>query len=203
MSQTQRLPERSARPTWVLAAFGAVGFVAVLWMIEIVDAVLGHRLDQYGVRPRSDEGLIGVVTAPLLHSGWLHLEANTVPSLVLLFLVLASGIARGIQATAIVWIVGGVGVWLLAPSDQNHLGASVLVFGWLVYLIVRGIFTRRASQIALGVVLLLGFGGLLLGVLPGQQGVSWQGHLFGALGGALAAWLLGDDERQRRAPTAA
>jgi membrane associated rhomboid family serine protease len=99
--------------------------------------------------------------------------------------------------TAIIWLVGGIGVWLVAPSNTVHLGASVLIFGWLVYLMVRGIFTRRAGEIILGMVLFFMYGGLLLGVLPGQPGISWQGHLFGAIGGALAAWLVG--ERTERA----
>jgi membrane associated rhomboid family serine protease len=85
----------------------------------------------------------------------------------------------------------------VAPSNTIHLGASSLVFGWLVYLVVRGVFTRRGGEIVLGVVLLVTYGGLLVGVLPGQPGISWQGHLFGAIGGALAAaWL----SERRRAP---
>lgn len=180
------------RSPLVTAGLGAFGFVALLWLIEVIDALAAHRLDQYGVRPRTDEGLVGIVLAPLLHGGWLHLEANTVPALVLLFLVLVSGVARGVQATAIIWLVGGAGVWLVAPSGSIHLGASVLIFGWLVYLVLRGFWNRSAGEIALGVVLFLVYGGLLLGVLPGEPGISWQGHLFGAVGGGLAAFLLGE-----------
>jgi membrane associated rhomboid family serine protease len=183
--------------TWVQAAVGSVVFVVMLWVIEIVDAAMGNDLDQYGVQPRESDGLLGILFAPLLHGGWDHLSANTIPALVLAFLVLVSGIARGLLVTAIIWLVGGIGVWLVAPSNTVHLGASVLIFGWLVYLMVRGIFTRRAGEIILGMVLFFMYGGLLLGVLPGQPGISWQGHLFGAIGGALAAWLVG--ERTERA----
>ncbi|MBS45112.1 MAG: rhomboid family intramembrane serine protease [Nocardioides sp.] len=154
-------------------------------------------MDDLGISPRTDEGLVGILLAPLLHAGFGHLEANTLPVLVLGFLVLVSGIRRGLQATAVIWLVGGVGVWLLAPSGTVHLGASVLVFGWLVYLIVRGVWSRRAGEIILGMVLFLAYGGLLLGVLPGQPGISWQGHLFGAVGGALAAYLSGPEARRR------
>ena len=182
---------------WVVAAACSVGFVVLLWLIEIIDAASGNELDQYGVRPRSDEGLLGILFAPLLHGGWTHLEGNTVPALILGFLVLVSGIARGLAATAIIWVVGGVGVWLVAPGNTVHLGASVLIFGWLVYLMVRGVWTRSVGEIALGVVLLLAYGSLLLGVLPGQPGISWQGHLFGALGGLLAGPLLARDRRPR------
>ena len=98
-----------------------------------------------------------------------------------------------------IWVVGGLGTWLIAPEHTVHIGASVIVFGWLTYLILRGIFARSEVQIALGAVVLVLYGGALLGVLPGQPGVSWQGHLFGAIGGGLAAWWLAPDQR-RHAP---
>jgi len=110
--------------------------------------------------------------------------------LVLGFLVLVSGIARGLAATGVIWVVGGVGTWLVAPDNTVHIGASVLVFGWLTYVILRGFFARNAVQILVGLVVLFVYGGALWGVLPGQPGISWQGHLFGAVGGALAAWWL-------------
>lgn len=179
-----------------------VGFVVLLWAIEVVDVVLANHLDTYGIRPRTDEGLLGILFAPLLHGGWGHLSANTVPVLILGFLVLTGGVGRGIAATAIIWVIGGVGVWLVAPSQTIHLGASVLVFGWLVYLMARGMFTRKAGEIILGIFLLLAYGGLLLGVLPGQPGVSWQGHLFGAVGGFVAAWMIGREVREARAARA-
>lgn len=172
------------------------GFVAVLWLLELLDQVaFGGRLDLEGVRPRTGEGLGGVLLGPLLHGGWLHLTGNTVPLLVLGFLVLLSGVRRWAAVTAVVWLVGGLGTWLVAPAATVHLGASVLVLGWLTYLLVRGVFSRRLGQITLGLVVLLLYGGALWGVLPGRPGVSWQGHLFGALGGVLAAaWF------ERRAP---
>lgn len=186
------------RPSvWVAAAVQSVGFVALLWVLEIVDVASGNRLDDLGIQPRSDEGLIGVLLAPVLHYGWGHLISNSVPALVLLFLVLVSGIGRGIAATAIIWVVGGLGVWLTAPANSITIGTSILIFGWLVYLMIRGIWSRSAGEIILGMVLFFLYGGLLLGVLPGQPGISWQGHLFGAIGGALAAALLSDPRRAR------
>jgi membrane associated rhomboid family serine protease len=181
---------QQARPGWVSAALVTLGFVAVLWAIEIVDVLLGNRLDQEGVQPHDTDGLVGVLFAPLLHAGFGHLAANSVPLLVLGFLVLVTGVARGLAATAVIWIVGGVGTWLFAPEGTVHIGASVLVFGFLTYLVLRGFFARRAGQIVIGLVVLFVYGGLLWGVLPGTPGISWQGHLFGAVGGALAAWLL-------------
>ena len=176
-------------PEWRTAGIWSAGFVAVLWVSEIIDTVLGNRLDSEGIRPGSTDGLSGIIVAPLLHGGFGHLVANTLPVLVLGFLVLLSGVRQWLTVTAIVWIVGGVGTWLFGGAGTVHLGASGLVFGWLTYLILRGLFTRNGTQILIGVGVFLVYGGLLLGVLPGQPGVSGQGHLFGAVGGVLAAWL--------------
>ncbi|WP_345262820.1 rhomboid family intramembrane serine protease [Nocardioides nanhaiensis] len=195
MSLQQRDIDRPS--VWVAAAVQSVGFVALLWVLEIVDVASGNSLDELGIRPRSDEGLVGVLLAPVLHYGWGHLISNSVPALILLFLVLVSGIGRGLAATAIIWLVGGLGVWLTAPANSVTIGTSILIFGWLVYLMIRGIWSRSAGEIILGMVLFFLYGGLLLGVLPGQPGISWQGHLFGAIGGGLAAALLSDPRRAR------
>lgn len=198
MSTLNRPPRRS-RP--LVAAQVIVGFVALLYLVELVDTLDRNRLDGYGIRPREADGLDGIVFAPLLHHGWAHLAANTVPLLVFGFLILLAGVARWAAVTAIVWVVGGAGTWLTGQPHSLHLGASVLAFGWLVYLLLRGVFARDASQVALGAILLFLYGGILYGVLPGQPGVSWQGHLFGALGGALAAYRFGATDRvSRRRP---
>lgn len=185
------------RPGWQVAAVGAAGFVALLWAIELVDVAASHRLDGWGIRPRSGEGLLGILAAPLLHGGWGHLLANTVPALVLGFLTLATGLARGLAATAIIWLVGGLAVWLVAGGNSVHLGASGLIFGWLTYLVVQGFVDRKPGEIAIGLGVLVIYGGVLWGVLPGQTGVSWQGHLFGALAGVVAAVAV--SERRRAA----
>lgn len=195
MSLQQRDIDRPS--VWVSAAVQSVGFVALLWVLEVVDVASNNSLDQYGIRPRDDEGLLGILLAPLLHGDWAHLIGNSVPALVLLFLVLVSGIGRGLAATAIIWLVGGLGVWLTAPANSITIGASILIFGWLVYLMIRGIWSRSAGEIILGMVLFFLYGGLLLGVLPGQPGISWQGHLFGAIGGGIAAALLSEPRRAR------
>ena len=126
MQRTER------RSTWAQAGLISLGFVALLWVLEIVDAANGHALDGYGVTPRSEDGLVGILFAPLLHGGWAHLEGNTLPVLVLGFLVLLGNVARGLSATAVIWLVSGVGVWLVAPPNTITHGAAVLVFGWLV-----------------------------------------------------------------------
>ena len=196
--QTRDGQVRQRRDSWSQAALITGVFVVLLWALEIVDTATGHALDPYGVQPRTEDGLVGIAVAPLLHFGFGHLISNTVPVAVLGFLTLATGVARGLLATAIIWVVGGVGVWVFAQPFSNHAGASVLIFGWIVYLVVRGFLNRNTTEILIGVGVFLLYSGALLGVLPGQPGVSWQGHLFGAIGGFLAARLV---TRRRREET--
>ena len=193
---TERDADEPVTSAPVRAGMLVGGFVALLYVIELVDTVVSGRLDSHGVRPRSDEGLLGIAFAPLLHGGWAHLVANTIPLLVLGFLLALSGVRTWVSVTAIVWLVSGIGVWLVGGPNSVHIGASGLVFGWLVHLMVRGIFARHLGQIALGLVVFVVYGSVLWGVIPGRPGISWQGHLFGAIGGALAAWLLAPRDRE-------
>lgn len=180
-------------------------FVVVLYGIELVDQFLPPQatLDENGIQPRRIDGLDGILWAPLLHGGWGHLIANTLPLLVLGWLVMAGGMRQFLSVTALIWVVGGLGTWLVGTEAAfmgkpvTHLGASGVIFGWLVFLLVRGFFLRNPGQITVSIVLFVYWGSMLWGVLPGQPGVSWEGHLFGALGGLLAAWLVGRVSRPR------
>jgi membrane associated rhomboid family serine protease len=176
-----------------------LAFTVLLWGIEAYDQVTGQWLDADGIVPRSVDGLDGVLWAPLLHGSWAHLIANTLPFLIFGFLVMAHGIGRFVVVTGVIWLVGGLGVWLTGAPGTVHIGMSGVIFGWLTYLLVRGFFARSGRQILLAVVLFFLWGSVLLGVLPGQPGVSWQGHLFGALAGVLAAWLVARPRTQRAA----
>ncbi len=160
--------------------------VTLMWVLEIADSVAGGRLDQYGIEPRDADGLVGVVAAPFLHAGFGHLVANTVPFLVLGFVIALGGALRVLAVTAVVAVVGGLGTWVISPESTIHIGASGVVFGYATYLISRGIFNRGFVEIAIGVVVgLLGGGALLAGLEP-QEGIAWPGHLFGAIGGVVA-----------------
>lgn len=170
---------RGLRPVLVL--------VAVMWAVEIVDFPLGGRLDGLGIEPREIDGLTGVVAAPFLHAGFGHLLANTTGLLVLGALLALT--TRAFWAVIVaVTVLGGLAVWAVAPADTLHIGASGLVYGIAAYLVASGLLQRRLLSITVAVVVALLYGGLLLGVLPGQPGVSWQSHLFGAVAGAMAAW---------------
>ncbi|WP_028662241.1 rhomboid family intramembrane serine protease [Saccharomonospora iraqiensis] len=183
-------------PRPLSAAAVAVSFVLLLYLVELIDVVLFTTdLDRNGIVARSVDGLDGIAWAPLLHAGWGHLLANTVPVVVFAFLAMSGGLAQWIGVTLTIWLTAGIGVWFTAPPGTVTVGASGLAFGWLAFLLVRGLFTRSLRQLALAVVLFLLWGGMLWGVLPGAPGVSWQGHLFGAVGGVLAAWVVGRADR--------
>jgi membrane associated rhomboid family serine protease len=172
---------------------------AGLYVIEVADIASGERLElEGGIRPLALDGLDGVLWSPLLHDDFAHLMANTVPFLVFGFLAMAGGIRQFLVVTATIWLLGGIGVWLTG-GDGYHIGASGLIFGWLVFLLTRGFFARSGLQILLAVGLFFVWGGILFGVLPGQPGVSWQAHLFGALAGLLAARLVARSDRRAAA----
>ena len=162
----------------------------LMWGLEIVDTIVNHRLDEYGIEPREVDGLVGIVAAPFLHADFGHLIGNTVPFVVMGVLIALGGAARVIAVTVIVALVSGAGVWLIAQDNSNHIGASGVVFGYATYLITRGFYNKSALEIAVGIVIVAIFGTALLGGLAPQQGISWQGHLFGAIGGVVAARLL-------------
>ncbi|AFS13525.1 Rhomboid family protein [Mycobacterium intracellulare subsp. intracellulare MTCC 9506] len=181
-------------------------FVVLLYFVELVDQMTRHSLDANGIRPLELDGLWGIVFSPLLHASWEHLMANTVPLLVLGFLMTLAGLSRFVWATAIVWILGGLGTWLIGDvgsscGPTDHIGASGLIFGWLAFLLVFGIFVRRVSNIVIGLVVMFAYGGVLLGAMPVLGlcgGVSWQAHLCGAIAGVVAAYLLSAPERKAR-----
>ncbi len=169
-----------------------LGMAALMWALEIIDLLTGHALDAFGILPRTLAGLVGVGAAPFLHFGFGHLAVNTVPFITLGLIIAVSGAARVLTVTAITAAASGLGVWLLAPPRSLTVGASGIVFGYAAYLIVRGLVSRRIGQLAVGALIIAVFGtGLLVGLVP-RAGVSWLGHLFGALGGAAAARLLHD-----------
>lgn len=192
----QEQPSRSRRPLWLRSLITTVCIFAVLFVVELVDAATAVDLDANGIEPRQVDGLDGILWAPMLHADWQHLFANLMPGAVLCFLVLMT--QRFLIVTAIVWLVSGLGVWLFAAPYTVTVGASGIIFGWLTFLLVRGLFNRDLWQILGGVVLFLIYGSLLWGVLPSNPFVSWQAHLFGAVAGVLAAWFLASRDRKKR-----
>jgi membrane associated rhomboid family serine protease len=166
-----------------------VGLVAFAWVLEIGDAIVpGHWLDDHGIRPHTLAGLWGILFSPFLHAGFAHLAANTVPFLILGFLVMLRGLGTFVGVSLLVMLVGGLGVWLFGSANTDVIGASGVIFGYIGYLLGRGYFERGILSIAVAVVVGVMFGGALWGILPGDPHISWQAHLFGFIAGFGVAW---------------
>lgn len=185
------------RVLWIRSAVVIALVIGVLYLVEAFDAASSNRLDDDGIHPRDTDRWWGILTSPFLHAGFDHLTSNAVPAAVLGFLLLLA--RRFVITTLVVWAFSGVGVFLFGPGNSVTIGASGIIFGWLAFLLVRGLFNRSPAQIGIGVLLLLVYGSVLWGVVPGQPQISWQAHLFGAIGGVVAAWALAGRDRRRRA----
>jgi membrane associated rhomboid family serine protease len=201
MSQLQTRPSRLPSTTNPAGRSAAVmaGVVAMMWLLEVIDMAAGGALDALGIHPRSVEGLWQIFTAPWLHHGWAHLLSNTLPLLVLGWLVLMDSTRTWLVSGFVITVCSGLAVWLFSPPASVTVGASGVVFGWLAFLLVKGLFTRNLGDIVLAVIVFFVYGGVLWGLLPGAAGISWQAHLGGAIGGVLAAWWLTRAERAERA----
>jgi membrane associated rhomboid family serine protease len=186
MARTVNLRRRLLRQAIVLGSF-----VGVLWLLEILDALfLRGVLDGFGIAPRTLTSLPAVLAAPFLHAGFGHLMANTIPFVVLGWMVMwrrTSDLFVVFLASA---VASGLGVWLFGGAHTLHLGLSGVIFGFFGFLLARGYYERSAGAIGVALVAFLLYGGILWGVLPLQQGVSWQGHLFGFVGGVVTAYVM-------------
>ena len=186
MTEGKHTRERTSRDNGLLLL---AGLAAVMWVAEVADAI-AFDLDRHGIEPRQVDGLDGIVFAPFLHGGFDHLLGNTIPFLFLGAAIALSGLARIAVVTAVVALVGGAGTWLAGPDDTVHIGASGVVFGYAGYLVARFWWTRRALDLGVALLVLAVYGAtLLVGLVP-TPGVSWQGHLFGGIGGVVAARLV-------------
>src|SRR5215210_7113621 len=199
MSAATALDAPPARPASEDRLRGLIlvgAMAALMWVVEIVDAA-GAHLDANGIHPRDVDTLPDIAFAPFLHAGFGHLIGNTIPFLVLGGAIALGGLARTAAVVLIVAVVGGLGTWLVGPADTNHIGASGLVFGFAAYLVARGAFSRRLLHLGVGLLVLGVYGTTLLFGLVPHPGISWQGHLFGAVGGVVAARALSDGSRWR------
>ena len=165
------------------------GLVVFAWLLEIGDALIpGRWLDSQGIRPHTIAGLWGILFAPFLHAGFAHLAANTVPFLILGFLVMLRGLGTFLGVSLLVIVFGGLGVWVFGSANTDHIGASGLIFGYIGYLLARGYFERGFWSIVIALLVAVIYGSALWGVLPVDSRISWQGHLFGFLAGFGTAW---------------
>jgi len=163
-------------------------FIASIWLVFLLDTFL--PLEKFGLIPRDGSGLFGIIAMTFLHGNFQHLMSNTVPLIVLL-LLLSGSQADSRKIVASIIILGGLLLWVFGRSNSIHIGASLLVFGLASFLMVAGILERRTIPMIISIVVAVVYGSTLLsGLLPWQQGVSWEGHLMGGIAGAMTAWLL-------------
>ena len=184
-----------------------IAFIAILWVVQVVNIFMDYSLNQYGLVPRTIEGLRGIPLSPVLHGGFGHLISNTFPLLILGGLVAVRGQANFVGVTLFIIFVGGLGLWCVGrpwPWDDVqlvvHVGASGLVFGYFGYLVARGWYERSFLSIIVALLVILVFGsGIFLGLLPTAPYISWEGHLCGLVAGVLIARFTRDQIRKPRA----
>ena len=168
-------------------------FVCLLWIIHIVQRATGIDFTTLGVFPRHVEGLPGIIFTPLIHGSWEHLFSNSV-SFLMLSVVLFWFYPR-IALGSIVWLyfLSGLGIWIFAQPNSYHIGASGVVYGMVSLVFWSGIFRRNLKSIILALIILMLYAGLFEGIIPGKEGISWEGHLFGGIAGIILAWFYRKD----------
>ncbi|MGE8189079.1 rhomboid family intramembrane serine protease [Pseudomonas sp. NPDC086278] len=179
-----------------LKGFKTIAGVALFMVaLQLFNAVTGYSLMAFGLVPRTVHGLFGIITSPFLHASFAHLSANLIPFLILGTLVIVEGLNRFLAVSAIIILLGGALVWLFGFTGV-HIGASGWVFGLWAYLLARAWFRKSWGNLLTAGVVALFYGGLVFGFLP-RQGVSFEGHIFGALAGFVAAKVLLSAPRSR------
>ena len=163
------------------------GAVALMWVVFLATLATGGALLSLGIVPRNVIGLRGILFAPFLHGSFTHLVANSIPFAMMGWFVMLRDSRHFIPVTAAAMLGSGLVAWTLGAPGSVHVGASGVIFGYLGFLMLSGWYARSAGSILLSIVVTVMWGGLVFGVLPGQTGISWQAHLGGFIGGALAA----------------
>mgnify|MGYP006396237631 FL=1 len=186
----------NANKNSVLGGFlRAALFVLGLGAVLLVDTLSGDSLtNRLGIEPRSLGGLDGMLFAPFLHGDFGHYLSNAMPMIVLLGLLFANSNYKPWRSLGIVWLLGGLGTWVIGRPDSNHIGASIVIFGLVTFLIFASVFLRSWRSAIISTVVLFLYGGIFMGILPPllnssmRENISWEGHLSGAVAGLIAAW---------------
>lgn len=170
--------------------------IAILWIVQIINAeLLRGGLNYYGIHPQSSIGITGIFFAPFLHGSYAHLIANIVPLITLGWLIMLRGVGDFFFVSIVTIIVSGLGIWSFGSPGSIHIGASGLIFGYFGFLLLRSLFDFSILSVLFALTAGFLYSGLIWGILPSDPDVSWEAHLFGFLGGILAAQLLGKRKR--------
>ena len=198
VTSRSRLVDRTQKQREGLLVFA--GIVLLMWLVEAINSIDNNRLDPDGIQARSVSHFWGILTAPFIHESFQHLIDNTVPLIFLGVIIALHGARRLLIVTGFIIVIGGLGTWLIGPSGVSTIGASGLVFGYATYLLSRGFFDRSIWELAVGLVVGVIWGAVLLSSLVPRTGVSWQGHLCGGIAGVIVAWRLSEVDHRRAKP---
>lgn len=179
--------DKTTKQLWNIFGVPAI-LIAVIWVVFLLDLLPSYR---YGLIPRSSHGLTGIFTSPFMHGGLQHIMSNTVPLFVLTSLILFFYKRVAVQSILMIYLLTGFSVWLFA-RPANHIGASGVVYGMVSFVFWSGIFRRDLKSIVLALVITVMYSGYFYGILPNQDGVSWESHLFGGIIGIFTAYFLKD-----------
>lgn len=164
-------------------------FVVILWMIKFFEIMSGYSFAQFGILPRHIVGLPGILTAPLIHGDFYHLGSNTLPLIILGIIILYFYRKIAFPVFFGVYFLSNIAVWMVATGKGYHLGASGLVYGFVSFLFFSGIFRSDKRSMVLSLIVVFVYGGLIWGMLPIYEGVSWESHFFGGVSGGFCAYF--------------
>lgn len=173
-------------------------FVAVLWLVHLAQEVFQVSFIEYGLMPRTQIGLRGIFTSPFIHADFGHLTSNTIPMLVLGYLFFLFYRTIAFKVFGIMYVLTGALVWSFARGESNHVGASGLIYGLAAFLFFSGVFRRQPKPMVVALLVVFLYGGMVWYVLPIDEHISWEGHLFGALSGTMLAYVYRREGPQRR-----
>lgn len=179
-------------------------FLALIWIIHLLQFIGGWDWSNFGLFPRRTWGLTGILTSPLIHADFAHISSNTLSLFILSLFVYHFYRSVAVKATVLIYLFSGIFLWLFG-RPVYHIGASGLIYGFVSFIFWNGIFRRNIRSIALSLFVLFQFNGMFLGIFPVENGISWDGHLFGAFAGILISYYLKDElepeENTRNSPS--
>lgn len=162
--------------------------VVVLWLIRLVESLFGFEFYTFGILPRETQGLIGILTSPLVHANWEHLIANTVPIFILTSILFFFYRMKSLYILPLLWLTAGLMTWTIGRVSW-HIGASSVIYALASFLVFGGLFSKNIKLIIVAVVIAVAYYGLIFGIFPGAEEVSWEGYLSGFLSGLLWAYV--------------
>ena len=198
MMESQIEEDNSERKSKLFSSFlFPLLFSLVMWISKISEAIFELSFAEFGIFPRTANGLIGIITSPFIHSDFLHLISNTIPIIILGAALIYFYKSLALRVFILIFILTGIWVWL-AGRASYHIGASGVVYGLAFFLFLSGIFRRDRGLMAFSLLIVFLYGSIIWGVLPIETGMSWEGHLFGALSGIICAIAFKKEGPQRK-----